>query len=123
MVERGKGKKPLIAQWGGISLRRQKEAVRNDTPWHGWNHGTELLERLLAESCERCEGQKAVEVHHLRALKDLQKRGRRPRPEWVKRMAARRRKTLVVCRACHEAIHAGRPTRHETEETLESRMR
>jgi hypothetical protein len=27
------------------------------------------------------------------------------------RMAARRRKTLVVCRVCHEDIHAGRPTR------------
>src|SRR5437868_8689885 len=24
-------------------------------------------------------------------------------------MASRRRKTLVVCRRCHEAIHAGRP--------------
>ena len=27
------------------------------------------------------------------------------------RRAARKRKTLVTCRACHEAIHAGRPTR------------
>jgi hypothetical protein len=26
-------------------------------------------------------------------------------------MAARRRKTLVVCHVCHRAIHAGRPTR------------
>jgi hypothetical protein len=26
-------------------------------------------------------------------------------------MAARQRKTLVVCRDCHHAIHAGRPTR------------
>jgi hypothetical protein len=26
-------------------------------------------------------------------------------------MAARRRKTLVLCRSCHEAIHAGRPVR------------
>jgi hypothetical protein len=24
-------------------------------------------------------------------------------------MAARRRKTLVVCRPCHDDIHAGRP--------------
>jgi len=25
-------------------------------------------------------------------------------------MAMRRRKTLVICRSCHENIHAGRPT-------------
>jgi hypothetical protein len=34
----------------------------------------------------------------------------------VKRMAARRRKTLVVCRNCHDAIHAGRPTRQRRAE-------
>src|SRR2546425_11420247 len=28
-------------------------------------------------------------------------------PEWKRRMAARRRKTLVVCRACHELIQYG----------------
>ena len=28
-------------------------------------------------------------------------------------MAARRRKTLVVCRFCHQAIHAGQPTRQK----------
>jgi hypothetical protein len=30
-----------------------------------------------------------------------------------KQTAARRRKTLVVCRGCHEAIHHERPRRHE----------
>jgi len=123
VVERGKGKKPLIACWGGISLRRKKEAILNDQPPQPKNYGTELLERLMAQECELCSSEEEVEVHHVRALKDLRKKGRRERPEWMKRMAARSRKTLVVCRECHEAIHAGRPTRHETEETLESRMR
>ena len=27
-------------------------------------------------------------------------------PAWVKLMAKRRRKTLVVCTTCHDAIHA-----------------
>ncbi|MFJ2112133.1 MULTISPECIES: hypothetical protein [unclassified Streptomyces] len=31
-------------------------------------------------------------------------------PAWVHLMAMRRRKTLVICRRCHEDIHAGRPT-------------
>ena len=43
-VERGEGKKPLVAQWGGIPLRRQKEAVLNDQPLKVWNTKTELLE-------------------------------------------------------------------------------
>jgi group II intron reverse transcriptase/maturase len=123
VVERSKGKKPLVACWGGISLRRQKEATLNDQPPQPKNYGTELLERLLAQECELCSSEEDVEVHHVRALKDLRKRGRRERPEWMKRMAARCRKTLVVCRACHEAIHAGRRVGHENEETLESRMR
>ncbi|MFI9507191.1 hypothetical protein [Nocardia sp. NPDC052566] len=68
------------------------------------------MQRLLAEVCERCGSTRKVEVHHVRALKDLNRKGRKPQPDWVKRMASRRRKTLVVCRACHEDIHAGRPT-------------
>jgi group II intron reverse transcriptase/maturase len=123
VIERGKGKKPLVACWGGISLRRRNEATLNDQPPQPKNYGTELLERLQAEECELCQSKEEVEVHHVRALKDLKKKGRRERPEWMKRMAARCRKTLIVCRTCHEAIHAGRLARHENEEALESRMR
>ena len=42
-------------------------------------------------------------------LADLQQQGRRERPLWVKVMAARKRKTLVLCHACHRDLHAGRP--------------
>lgn len=98
VVERGEGKKPLVACWGGISLRRETEAILNDQPKQPRNYGTELLQRLLAEECELCQSEEEVEVHHVRALKDVQRKGRRARPEWMKRMAARRRKTLVVCR-------------------------
>jgi hypothetical protein len=31
----------------------------------------------------------------------------------VKIMAARRRKTLVLCRTCHLELHAGRPWQHK----------
>lgn len=122
VVERGAGKKPLVAIWGGISLRREKETILNDQPSQPKNYGTELLERLLAQECELCQSEEDVEVHHIRALKDLRKQGRKEKPEWMKRMAARCRKTLVVCRKCHEAIHGGRHVRHENEATLESRM-
>ena len=66
---------------------------------------SELVQRLLADTCELCGSQHQVEVHHIRALRDLNPKGRTQLPEWALRMAARRRKTLVVCRACHEGIH------------------
>jgi hypothetical protein len=69
------------------------------------------VQRLLADTCELCGSTEQVEVHHVRALKDLNPKGRSHLPEWAMRMAARRRKTLIVCRDCHENVHAGRPTR------------
>jgi hypothetical protein len=51
--------------------------------------------------------------HHAcsRKLADLKVKGQRERPAWMIKMAALERKTLIVCKACHDAIHAGRPTR------------
>jgi hypothetical protein len=109
-VER-EGKRPLIAQFGGISLTRQPNAILNDTPYVYRNKRTEILKRLLANECELCGSREAIEVHHIRKLGDLKRRGGREQPPWVKRMRALRRKTLVVCQTCHQNIHAGRPTR------------
>ena len=39
-------------------------------------------------------------------LADLTRPGR-PQPAWAQLMARKRRKTLVVCAACHATIHAG----------------
>jgi group II intron reverse transcriptase/maturase len=109
VVERGEGKKPLVATWGGISLQRRKRAILSDHPTEVWSNRSELLQRLLAETCELCGSHDRIEVHHIRHLRDLRRHGRRPPPRWVQVMAARRRKTLVVCRPCHDDIHAGRP--------------
>ena len=45
---------------------------------------------------------------HIRALRDLNVKGQREKPKWVQIMAARKRKTLAVCRTCHMDIHHGR---------------
>jgi len=109
-VDRGEGRKPLVATFGGIPLRRQKHAVLRDresvpvTP-----RRTELVHRLLAGRCELCGQTDKVRVHQIRKLADLDTPGK-PQPEWVQIMTRRRRKTLVVCEACHASIH-GRPTR------------
>jgi hypothetical protein len=119
-VERGDGKKPLVAIWGGIPLRWRPQATLEDDLPTFWNGRSELVERLLADECELCGSRVDVEVHHVRKLADLRTKGRAERPKWVEVMAARRRKTLVVCRACHEGIHAGRPRRHGTIEARDS---
>jgi group II intron reverse transcriptase/maturase len=106
-VERD-GKRPLVARWGGISLRWHMDAVLDDRPPRTWNARTEVLERLLADTCELCGSHDRVQVHHVRHLKDLQQHRGRPVPAWVEKMAARHRKTLVACHDCHVAIHAGR---------------
>jgi group II intron reverse transcriptase/maturase len=107
------GKKPLVARFGGIPLKRQKTAVLVDQiPIYIRSERNELVKRLLADTCELCESRENVEVHHVHKLADLNKDGKE-RPRWVKVMAARRRKTLVVCRFCHQAIHAGQPTRQK----------
>lgn len=45
---------------------------------------------------------------HIRKLADLKVKGRKEKPFWIQRMAAIRRKTLVVCYNCHSAIHSGK---------------
>jgi hypothetical protein len=107
------GKYPLIARFGETPLRRQTDAVIQDEKplWTTRVKRTELIQRLLADTCELCGSQESIDVHHVRALKDLNPTGRKEVPTHVFVMAARKRKTLVVCHECHTAIHNGRPTR------------
>jgi group II intron reverse transcriptase/maturase len=106
-------KNPLIARFGGISLARKPHAFIDDQPYQVWGGRTELLKRLMADECELCGSTENVEVHHIRKLADLNRPGRKEKPQWAQIMSARQRKTLVVCRSCHEAIHQGRPTRQQ----------
>lgn len=102
------GRNPLVARFGGIPLKRQRTAELADRrPTGAAYPHKELLARFLANQCELCTETDAVEVHHVRRLADLA--APQP-PEWARIMTARRRKTLVVCRACHDQIH-GRETR------------
>jgi group II intron reverse transcriptase/maturase len=111
-VERDRGRKPLVARFGGIPLKRVRTAVLTDQrPVMSSSRRNELIHRLLAGRCEICQAATDLEVHHVRKLADLNKPGRREKPAWMHLMAMRRRKTLVICRRCHEDIHAGRATK------------
>lgn len=107
-VERA-GKCPLVATWGRTNLVWKSAAVLNDRPTPIWNFRNEIVARLLADTCELCGAQEHIEIHHIRALKDLDRPGRAAKPAWVHEMAARHRKKLVVCRTCHVAITHGKP--------------
>ena len=107
-VERD-GRKPLVARFGGIPLRRQRKAVIDDRqPALATTRRKELITRLLAGRCEWCGQRATVEVHQVRKLADLTQPGR-PQPAWAQLMAQRRRKTLVVCATCHDTIHGRQP--------------
>lgn len=124
-VEREDGRKPLVAQWGGVSLARRTRGVvlKDELPAIWRKRSAELITRLRAGTCELCESRADVEAHHTRRLKDLQTWDQGEQPEWAKRMAARHRKTLIVCRTCHDSIHNGRSTwQHLRKKTPESRV-
>jgi group II intron reverse transcriptase/maturase len=108
------GKKPLVARFGGIPLKRQRTAILDDRlPEPVATRGKELISRLRAGRCELCEERASVEVHQIRRLADLARSG--PQPMWAQLMAKRRRRTLVVCPPCHHTIHTRQSTATPTE--------
>ncbi len=102
------------AYWGGISLKRVDvgqgyiidRTVMDQVPSP---KRVELIRRLQANRCELCGSTEKCEVHHVRKLVDIKRRWRKTeeKPAWVKKMIAMRRRTLVVCAACHHEIHNG----------------
>src|SRR5689334_1279844 len=106
-----KGKKDLVARFGGIPLRQDRRAVIHDpAPARTSYPRKELIHRLRKRRCELCEHSSTVAVHQVAALKHLGTTGP-GQPAWAALMARMRRKTLIVCAPCHEYIHAN-PVTH-----------
>jgi group II intron reverse transcriptase/maturase len=100
------GKKDLAARFGGIPLKRDKRAsIRDPGPAPVLAPRKELVRRLRKRQCELCEQDTTVAVHQITRLAEL---GRQEpgQPAWAAIMARMRRKTLIVCAACHDHIHA-----------------
>ena len=89
-------------------MRNRQAVLVDQQPQRYRTERNELTKRLLADKCEMCDSTVKVEIHHIRALRDLNVKGRREKPKWVQLMAARKRKTLAVCQTCHMDIHHGR---------------
>ena len=70
-----------------------------------YNNARNSLEsRLKAKVCELCGSTDAqkYEIHHVHRVKDL-----KGKEKWEQCMIAKHRKTLVLCKECHNLIHYG----------------
>jgi group II intron reverse transcriptase/maturase len=104
------GKKPLVAVFGGLSLKRRTFVVIKDQTIMPYiPRRSEIVDRLLNDACEVCGAKGNVEMHHIRKMADLKRPGQREKPLWMQIMIARRRKTIAVCRTCHMDIQHNRP--------------
>jgi group II intron reverse transcriptase/maturase len=120
-VSRGPGKKPMVATFGGIPLKRQKNAFIPDrNPAYPHPRQREVVRRLLAGECELCGQAAKTQAHQIRKLSDLDQPGQE-RPAWAALMQKKHRKTLMVCPACHEEIH--KENNCVPRQSPESRMR
>src|SRR5262249_22301051 len=100
------GKKDLVARFGGAPLQSNDNRViigppsgPRPTPRHA------LLRPPRTHRCELGEQGATVAVHQIAKRARLGTPGPN-HPAWAALMTRKRRKTLVVCQPCHEAIHA-----------------
>lgn len=109
-IPREPPQKPLAARFGAKPIRRDKSVKINDVKPTTNFSGNELIRRLLANTCELCGSHENIEVHHVRKVADIKKRykGRKDPPQWAVFMMKRNRKTVIVCRTCHQKITKGR---------------
>ena len=63
---------------------------------------------VLDSSCTLCGSFEDVEMHHVRALKDVSKQ---PKDFMSAMMSRMNRKQIPVCRPCHIRIHQGTITK------------
>ena len=108
------GEKTLTYFTQSLSKQNLPNVNASDVYYVPRRNGTQLIQRLNACKCELC-GKESVnpsdfEVHHIRKLKDIKKRYAQrgtKLPAWKLRMCSMNRKTLIVCKKCHQEIHAG----------------
>lgn len=77
------------------------DKISNLALWEGTAINS-MEKRLKAKVCELCGTTEAehYEIHHVNKLKNLKGKN-----IWERAMIAKRRKTMVVCKACHIKIH------------------
>jgi len=108
-IPRDKGKKPLVATFGGLLLRKKHTAIKDQVLMPYIRRRSEIVERLLNDTCEVCESKEHIQMHHIRHLADLNRGKGREKPLWMKIMISRKRKSIPLCKRCHDDVHHNRP--------------
>lgn len=103
--KKGKEKVRLFYNEGFARKPAQKIASIDSVPSTvKYSSKTSLMARLSARQCELCgKTDCEIEMHHVRKLKDLKEK-----TYWERLMIARNRKTLALCKDCHNKLHAGK---------------
>jgi group II intron reverse transcriptase/maturase len=103
--KKGKTKARLFYNEGFARKPLQKNAVVDVIPKTVmYSSKTSLMARLSARQCELCGATDCdIEIHHVRKLKDL-----KGKSYWERFMIARNRKTLALCKNCHDNLHNGK---------------
>lgn len=101
------GKERLVEVFNLKHLDRLPDLGAGVDRWviaHFTKSRSDVLDRLHARQCEYCGStDQPCEVHHSRRLADM-----KDTPLWKQVAAARRRKRIVLCVSCHQALHAGK---------------
>lgn len=111
-IER-EGKPPLIAKCGEVPLKTRKPPYINDDQTQydiRWGKRGEIVARLLQDKCELCGAKGNIEAHHVNKVSNIRRkwRGRKNKPAWVEFIITRNRKSVMVCRKCHQQITHGK---------------
>jgi retron-type reverse transcriptase len=95
-------KQLYFAKYGDSKEVKSPSDIRNNVAVIVSHSRTTFEDRLKAKQCELCGTTESehYEIHHVNKVKNLS--GKKP---WERVMIAKRRKTIVVCRKCHHAIH------------------
>ena len=83
------------------NTKNPDDNIVNPAVMHGMTINS-FEKRLKAKICELCNTTEATqyEVHHVNKVKNLKGKN-----TWERAMIAKRRKTIVVCKECHNEIH------------------
>src|SRR5215470_13615104 len=95
--------------WRIVTKRRKHPIMEDRVIFPYVQLRSEIVERLLNDTCEVCGEKKNVQMHHVRHVRDLNKKGKREMPLWMKVMIMRKRKSIPLCKGCHDDVHHNRP--------------
>jgi group II intron reverse transcriptase/maturase len=99
-----KGEKRLyFAKYADAKKVKKPDDIRTNAAVISTCSTTTFESRLKAKQCELCGTTQSehYEIHHVNKVKNLS-----GKELWERVMIAKRRKTIVICRKCHHAIHS-----------------